>query len=119
MGKGNDKGSFDESTCHRTWLEAKDLRLHSPRPLPYQDAHKTSDKGWCACDLWQGDQGEGEASQDRCESFPSRCTEEANLKLPCAAVFITFPEGCLPWESHEAALEGTNLTLAHQKLRQC
>merc|ERR1719498_1281066 len=53
--------------------------LHCPRPLPHQDQDKASNKGMCEGDFWQGDSGEGEASEDSGQSLPCRCTQEADL----------------------------------------
>merc|ERR1712232_1393621 len=58
----------------------EDGHLHHPRRLPHQDPDKTCHKGRCEDDVRQGDQGEGKASEDNCESLPSGCTEETDLR---------------------------------------
>merc|ERR1712146_379390 len=88
-------------------------------PLPHQDPHKASHKGWCACDVREGDQGEGEARQNDREGLPSGCIEEADLGLQGTAAFGTIPWVCSPWESCGADLEGAPLALGHRHLQKC
>merc|ERR1711924_491073 len=64
--------------CHQRGQE--DRHFHHPRHLPHQDQGQASHQSRCEDDVWQGDQGEGKASKDRCESLRSRCTQEADLE---------------------------------------
>merc|ERR1712216_594977 len=54
--------------------------LHDPWPLQDQDSSEASHQGRSEDGLWPGDEGEGQASQDYCQSVPSRCTQGADLR---------------------------------------
>merc|ERR1712224_609696 len=75
----------------------KDRCVQHPRPLPHQDQDQACYQGMCEDDLWQGNQGEGEACEDSCESIPSCSTEEADLNF-YAGHLIKGP--FTVWESH-------------------
>merc|ERR1711988_1005762 len=63
--------------CHERSEE--DRHFHYPRCVPHQDQDQASHKSMREEHLWQGNQGEGQASKDGCESLPSCCTQEADL----------------------------------------
>merc|ERR1712159_261525 len=81
--------------------------LHHPRSLPHQDPNQASHQGLREDDVRQGDQGEGETSQDRGESLPSGSSEEANLGCCglCAPCTSTLSEVWELWESHSLSLK--------------
>merc|ERR1719421_460211 len=64
-------------TCRKGSQE--DRCVHHPRSLPHQDQEQASHKGMHKDDFRQGDQGEGQASEDSCESFSSCCPKAADL----------------------------------------
>merc|ERR1712050_253620 len=69
--------------CHKGREER--WQICDPRCLPNQDSPEASDKGRKEDDLRQGSDGQGQASEDHCESLPSCSTQEEHLRL------------CSPW----------------------
>merc|ERR1711907_330959 len=89
--------------CHNGSEEER--HLHDSRPLQDQDPGEASNQSWSEDGFWPGDQGEGEASQDRCEGLPSRRTQVPDLSGSLAYLLATsIPETCFPWESHGPGL---------------
>merc|ERR1712139_426104 len=93
--------------------------LHHPRPLPHQDQGQASHKSWCEDDVRPGDQGEGKASKDGCESFPSCSTEAADLSKCSKAVLSTFSEASSLWEPHGVGLKGAVLAFCPHYVNHC
>merc|ERR1711865_577597 len=71
--------NYQQHGSHRHQGSEGKWRVHPSRCVPHQDPYEASYQGWRQDDVWQGDQGEGETSQDYREGFPSRCIEEADL----------------------------------------
>merc|ERR1712050_244397 len=76
------------------------------RPVPNQDTNKASYQSRSQGHIWQGDEGQSQASQDRCEGLPRGCAEEADLKIifgkemkvkakPAKTVVKVFPAAAL------------------------
>merc|ERR1712080_113212 len=91
--------------------------VHRPRTLPFEDEDKACHKSRCEDDVWAGDEGEGKASEDDCESLPRCCIEEADLEWCSAVALNAFPEVCPPWESHGARLGSIILALGSDTLQ--
>merc|ERR1712113_62910 len=98
-GKGNEQRRSVEDDCHGARIQVQNLfsdvqqlRQHCgkggeedgcvchSRPVPNQDTNKASYQSRSQNHLWQGDEGQSQASQDRCEGLPRGCVEEADLK---------------------------------------
>merc|ERR1711965_350528 len=73
---------------------------------PHQDPREASHKGRCEDDVWQGDEGEGKASENRREGLPCGSAEEADLRQQRVARRRIFLELHSPWESHGMAMGG-------------
>merc|ERR1740130_1557083 len=78
------------SSCHSRGQE--DRHLHHPWPLQDQDPCEASHQGRNQEYLWQGCEGEGEASQDRREGLRSRCAQVTDLRSSCLSPFLLAPQ---------------------------
>merc|ERR1712028_56528 len=89
--------------------------FHHPRSLPHQDPREASHKGRCPHDVWSGNESEGKASKDRCESVPSGCPQEADLEKRSVPSLHVFLEVRPLWESHSANLGSAMRALGQPK----
>merc|ERR1712166_1064297 len=91
------------SACHSRGQEGR--HLYHPWPLQDQDPCEASHQGRNQEYLWQGCEGEGEASQDRREGLRSRCAQVTDLRSSCVSSFLLAAQRlAFPWESHGAGL---------------
>merc|ERR1712000_480863 len=76
-----------------------------------QDSREARHQGRSEELLRSGDEGEGEASQDRREGLPSLRAQETDLRGSSLWQHVVgVPETLLPWESHGAGL-GISLSM--------
>merc|ERR1712050_142629 len=65
---------------HRQQGGEEDGRVRYSRFVPNQDPNKAGHQSGSEGHLWQGDEGQGQASEDCCEGVSRSCVEEADLK---------------------------------------
>merc|ERR1711988_1163645 len=83
----------------------KDRQVRHPGRGHAEDPREACYQGWQEGDLRQGGDGQGQASQDDCESISSGGYQEVHLEhllsTPCCKVNRRWPLfcSCWPWES--------------------
>merc|ERR1711988_1511491 len=118
--EGNEQGSYDKGPCYRTRAQAKSMlrghqqsccdrncrsqeewSFHYSRTLPPEDKDQARHQSRCEDHVRQGDEGEGQASQDHRQGVSSARTEEADLARCCTATSWCFSRGMssvgIPW----------------------
>merc|ERR1711988_1223613 len=79
----------------------KDWKVRHPRCDQVADPREACYQGWQEGNLWQGGDGEGQASQDDCESMPRGSYQEVHLEqshlAPCCKVKRRRPLFCICW----------------------